>query len=660
MFENPFLQKIGSELWQELSLPIFGVASSDRTFLKSAWAGKCKFHDPEKLREYFAQRGPRFSLINHTEIVKDIDKQKIIARADKICKHIYNFLGTGDIDSGHLINWHCDFKTNYCWSANKPFKRVEIPYGKADIKIPWELSRFQEAVMLGQAYGLTGDEKYATEFIDQITDWIERNPAGKGVNWQCAMEVAIRACNWIAGYYFFKNSPQITAVFLTRFLKSIYQHARHIAFNLEYSPQLTTNHYLSNLVGLVYVGTAFPEFREAAQWRTFGLSQLKKEMNKQVLPDGCSFEGSTSYHRLALELFFYPTWLTVVNSKKFAGQNYAEVARKVFGNDYTVRLYRMFEAVLFLLKPNGMIPQIGDNDSGRLHIFHERNVLDHRYLLAYGAIFFNEDKFKIEEFGLTPEALWVFGQAGKDAWDTLKSRSLCDLPSRVFEAAGWTIMRSGKNYLLISAGKIGQGGFGGHDHNDRLSLEWQVNGEDVIVDPGTYVYTSEPQARNQFRATSFHNTVMIDQKEQNRFSPRPEGLFNLSYDIQPKILRWETNKYSDVFLGEIKRYGGIKPAITHQRKFFWVKGNPHILTITDSFIGEGKHSLEWNFHFPAALEKRLVISGQKMLWELEETFFSPAYGEKVGALKATARLTVQFPFEVDIFIKLKSGDQTGI
>jgi hypothetical protein len=47
-----------------------------------------------------------------------------------------------------------------------------------DVKVPWELSRFQHLIILGQAYVLTNNEKYSTEFINQINDWIENNPIG--------------------------------------------------------------------------------------------------------------------------------------------------------------------------------------------------------------------------------------------------------------------------------------------------------------------------------------------------------------------------------------------------------------------------------------------------------------------------------------------------
>lgn len=164
--------------------------------------------------------------------------------------------------------------------------------------------------------------------------------------------------------------------------------------------------------------------------------KLEKEIEKQVYPDGADFEGSTCYHRLAWELFFYATLLLIINNKNFREDNFTEVGNEMFGREYLERLYKMFEFVLYALKPNGTMPQIGDNDSGRLHIFAKREVLDMRYLLSLGAIFFKEPKFKIKEFGFCEEALWIFGEKGYEIWQSLKENCLANIDSRAFPKAG--------------------------------------------------------------------------------------------------------------------------------------------------------------------------------------------------------------------------------
>ena len=41
---------------------------------------------------------------------------------------------------------------------------------------------------------------------------------------------------------------------------------------------------------------------------------------------------------------------------------------------------------------------------------------------------------------------------------------------------------------------------GSHAHNDIFSIELNVDGKDIIIDPGSFVYSSNETVRNQFRS----------------------------------------------------------------------------------------------------------------------------------------------------------------
>jgi len=564
--------------------------------------------------------------------------------------------------------------------SKKFYLDIEIPQGKADIKIPWELSRFQHLSILGQAYRLTGDEKYTEEFINQINDWIEHNQPQRGVNWSCTMDVAIRAVNWITGYYFFKDSKVISEDFLIKFLKSLFVHGRHIADNLENRTGLTNNHYLSDVVGLLYLGVLFPEFKDAKRWKEFGLQELKKEIQKQTYGDGCNFEGSTCYHRLALELFFYPALLMVINNESFDGENYKETMERIFGNNYSEKLYKMFDAVLYLLMPNNQMPQIGDNDNGRLHKFSSQETLDMRYLLNFGAIFFGESRFKINEFGFSEEAFWVFGEEGRKIWDGLDENRLINISSHAFSVGGWFVLRNFQDYMVISAGPNGLNGLGGHNHNDKLSFELIVGGKEIIVDPGTYVYTSEPKMRNLFRSTAYHNTVVIDEIEQNRFNER--SLFKLENDASAKCFKWDDNLEESLFIGEHNGYARLREPIVHRRSVRFLKSQSK-WTIKDEFYrlnNEGaldcsmvplssEHAFNWYFHlapqvsvestgkFDFLLKNenvvvifRIVSLPPQFQCVIEEGWFSPAYGEKIKGSILKLSCSCKIPFDVELEI----------
>jgi len=577
--------------------------------------------------------------------------EKIIEEADDICNHYFDLLGSGKIQFGKKIPWHTDFKSGYRWPLRfyldmLPIDPLDDPLKeklKYDGKVPYELSRFQHLVRLGRAYWITNNEQYTQEFISEVKDWMEKNPPYYGVNWTCTMEVAIRASNWILGFYFFRNSKEITDEFLIKFLRSLLIHGKYIERNLERSWRgFTSNHYLSDIAGLVYLGIFFKDTKEGQKWLKFGIKELKKEMQKQVYSDGCDFEASTCYHRLVLELFFFSTLLVMINDKDFGDENYKEISEKIFDKEYTIRLYKMFEVVLYLLKPNGRMPQIGDNDNGRLHIFIDREVLDMRYLLTLGAIFFKEPRFKIKEFGFCEEALWIFGENGYKIWRSLKENTLSNVKSKALPNAGWYIMRNNKDYCIISCGPNGQKGNGGHCHNDKLSFELCIDGKDVIVDPGTYVYTPYPEWRNKFRSTAYHNTVVVDNQEQNRFIEN--NLFSLKNDAKCKCLDFGEDDEKIWFKGKHYGYKRLKNPVVHRREIIFNKKEKK-LEIIDKFRGAGQYNLEWNFYFSSEIEMILAenkimvkkninfVLDKKVKWINEKSHVSMGYGNKISAQK---------------------------
>ncbi|MEK4176623.1 alginate lyase family protein [Aeribacillus sp. FSL K6-1305] len=445
------------------------------------------------------------------EKIKQLNiEMQIINDADKICSHIFNLLGSGDIYLGEQLPWNTDFKTNFVWE-NKFYKDIKIIdlSNNADVKVPWELSRFQHLFTLGKAYWLTNDEKYAIEFKEEIEDWIEKNPVEMSVNWTCTMDVAIRAVNWIAAYFFFKDSPSIDKNFWTQFHKSLYLHGRFIIKNLENKGPHTGNHYLSNIVGLVWLGLYFGSFivndrnksNNPKKWLDYGLSELEKEMFVQNNPDGTNYEASTSYHRLVTELFLKTTVLCNKNNIRFS-------------KDYMDRLEKMCEFIMNITKPNGLAPIIGDADDGRLLILSIYSTWvrnDFRHLLGIAGELFDRDDFRYYGKDYIEDALWIY-QNYKSNVEKPKP-----LTSVAYRDGGYYILRNDRVYCCIRCGELSFRGEGVHSHNDQLSFELNIDGEDLIIDPGSYVYTADYKMRNLFRSTAMHNTVQVEEFEQNDF-----------------------------------------------------------------------------------------------------------------------------------------------
>ncbi|MEK7524342.1 MAG: alginate lyase family protein [Patescibacteria group bacterium] len=530
--------------------------------------------------------------------------------AKKILEHQFDLLGSGLKKLGSPIPWNRDFIHDFDFPQKLATKIAYDFSGGKDIKVPWELSRFQFLPALIKAYEINHDETYSQVARELISDWILKNPVTFGVNWKCTMDVAIRACNFTVAWYFLRDSKAWkTGSWQKTFLTSMVEHGKFIFTNLEYGPGFNSNHLLADITGLLFLGVLFPEFKEADAWKKKALHALETEMQKQVYQDGVDFEASIPYHRLVCEFFGLSALLAQSNGIQFS-------------DDYLEKLEKMFEFVWHYTKPNGLAPQIGDNDDGRLFIFEdffnwERR--DHRYLLDLAKKLFPLNK--------------KFDHTGRQK------------PSAAFVQAGIYIMRHDDFYCLIDAGTNGQNGNGGHAHNDTLSFELAVHGQDFIIDPGTYVYTSDPKARNKFRGTRMHNTVMIADEEMNRF--RSDSLFSMHDDAQPKVNQWESNESHDFLDAEHNGYQRLKRPVTHHRTFELDK-KKNEFKITDSFTGHGHHTLEWNFHFAPEVEvKKLddkitaTVKGKTLTIqlphelgasaEIREDEVSPSYGVKEKA-----------------------------
>ena len=640
------LQEKIAEYGDRFLLGIKRKEVSDERLIKAMMEREPLVGNIESLLDYLRRREkPRFFIDwkRKEEIVSILKTdypevaRNVVSEADRICDGIFDVLGSGD-KRLEPLDWHLDFKSGYRWNPKTYYKDIKYlvkAWNGADIKIPWEISRFNYLSHLGQAYWLMGDEKYARKFVSLISDWIDENPVKQGLNWNSTIEAGIRVANWIVGWYFFKDSQAITPEFMGKFLNSLLAHGKFIRSNLEYTEGLTSNHYISNIVGLFYLGLFLPEFEEAKSWLNFSKRELEEEIQKQVYLDGIDFEASTCYHRFVLELFFYPALLARLN-------------RIEFSSAYLSRLKKMFDFVLYASKPDGKMPQVGDNDSGRLHKFEagEREVLDMRYLLNLGAIFFEEREYKIREFGLCPEVLWIFSPDGFREWRKMPERSVTVLESESFSDAGIYIMREGSNYLIISSGANGQNGNGGHSHNDKLSFEVFSEGEEVFIDPGTYVYTSYPDWRDKFRSTRLHNTIMIDEKEQNRFLT----LFSMREEAKPKTIKWETNDNFDLFIGEHYGYMRLQDKLIHRRTIKFYKKDvrwefhDEVYNLNNRFSTE--HLIQWSLILHPDIEiedsttlktkkdkKIKIIFENKIEVHQEDVWYSPEYGVRIPARK---------------------------
>lgn len=540
---------------------------------------------------------------------------QLVRTADEICSHNFKILGSELVTVGDPIDWK--------GSALESWRR--------DSKYPWELSRFYHAPILAEAYRRTGGEKYLRELRTQIMSWIECNPLGSQPNWAVAMEASIRSCNWtLALDILGADSLKIPPDFYEAIKRSLIQHAYFILVALEYQP-VVTNHLLADYVGLLYIGVSLGSCPLGRFLARTGIDGVEVCMKRLVYADGVSSESSIAYHRLAAELFGCAALACTRSDYRLS-------------DEYMNSLWRMFEYSAHYTKPNGRAPHIGDSDNGRLHILtqplNDWDQLDHSHLFALA------------------HALWPH-----------RPTTTAPLRSVHFQHANVAILRSERFTCIIDAGCNGQDGNGGHAHNDALSFELNVDKTDFIVDPGTGVYALDPTARNLFRSTRMHNTVVVDGREQNRIPPAHQGLFWLHNDVRIKNILFHCADQRAFFAAEHTGYSRLADPVIHRRSMS-LDGSHGELVICDEFNSKESHTLEWNFHLAPAVrvnrirERILVLTSGSVALEftvpesldvfLLRTPYSPSYGvitesssiRCTGSIEASIQYQYQFNFSV--------------
>jgi hypothetical protein len=520
--------------------------------------------------------------------------------ASRVLDHEFVLLGCGPyrpddpdrlagVNGYRPIDWYLDPRAGLRFPRGIPLAEWNLERlrpGRADVKFPWELARCQHWPLLGQAYRLGGDDRFALEIANELRDFVEANPIGTSVNWVCTMDVALRAANWAIGLELVRACPALTSDFWRDAYRALFDHGVFIEGHLENTYEVTSNHFLSNVVGLFFLAAVFDDLPRGREWDGHCRRWLVEELNTEVLNDGADFESSVPYHRMVTELF-----LGAARLAEFKGQPLAPPVRD--------RLRSMVAFLAAVERPDGLMPQIGDADDGRLHVLSAYGTWqpqDARHLYGPAGGFFQSSEWALRggEWGRWETAWWGFDPSTPRPAIPVAQDGVSHFPD-----AGLTVMRKGHDYLLVTNGIVGTKGFGNHKHNDLLGFEYHVDGTPVLVDPGSYVYTSDADARNLFRSTRSHNTLSIDGEEQNEL--RPTWLFRMFEQANPEHLEVTDAAGHMRYRGRHRGFIRLPQPVVVERTLTLSRKDGS-LAITDVLEGQGEHRLDWHFHFAPGVQ----------------------------------------------------------
>lgn len=500
------------------------------------------------------------------------EAEHILRIADEVCGNYFLF----------DLNWDMErtydpvvFEGEIDWSI--------MP--KGDPEFVWQFNRHRFFICLGQAYLLTGDEKYVKGFLRLAEDWMSRVPLNEKTQqgpWRM-LETGLRGETWTKAIRYFKDSELITEEFLDRFTACLAAHAERLV-EMGGDARLQSNWCVLENSGLFEIALGLPRNERTQEWIRIALDRLDRSSQIQVYEDGSQWEQSPMYHNEVYHCLCCCIYLARANGIPLpAGME--------------ERVHRMARADMLWMKPDRHQFTHGDSD--------DTDLTD---VLAMGAYLFADPELKyISSPYMDFESAWDFGP---EAWKEYEAMEAAEpqLRSAVMEDSGNYYLRESwekdANLLHFACGAMSTG----HCHGDKLHVSLVLNGEDVLVDGGRATYMDVP-LRFELKDNTGHNTTTVDGKSFTTFDSS-WYTSGLSLPVNRCFRKGGIAEY--VQGGHL---GYIREGIFVNRRVIWIR--PDIYVINDEFYAEGSHTFRQFFHFAAG--SRVEADGDRAVFEGRKT-----------------------------------------
>lgn len=544
-------------------------------------------------------------------------RDRLVAHAEHIAHHRLSFFDLGNHDLGDPIDWNCDHgsgrKAPLRFAPLVDYRDCRVT---GDAKVLWEPNRHHHLVVLGRAYRVTGEVRYASAVVEQLESWLEQCPFGHGMNWRSPLELAIRLINWVWAIDLIRESGLVTGAFQARLRRAAYLHLWEITRKYSRGSS-ANNHRIGEAAGVFIATSYFRELDLKGRWQRESRQILGEEIIAQTYADGGGREQAVGYHVFVLQFLLVA----------------AIVARKMgddFPEAYWSRLQHMLEFLGTLSEDGTAPPMIGDSDDG--YVLDLGDSRDLRALCCIGAVLFRRADFRTWAGSYAEAARWLLGRSSRGEFDAMPSMPAGEvLVSRAFPESGYYLLQSGHKgrgdrvSVVFDCGDLGFKSIAAHGHADALSFTLRAFGCDVFVDPGTYDYFSYPTWRAYFRSTKGHNTLVVDGLDQSVML----GPFMWGSQAHARCIGWEPEAQGGKVVGEHDGYMRLADPVRHRRTLE-LDERSRTLSITDDIATTGTHEIAAYFHLA---EDALLSAGLPNRYRI-------AVGGGTVTLEVDARLAV--------------------
>lgn len=344
-----------------------------------------------------------------------------------------------------------------------------------DIKFLWEPARFGWAFILGRAYHLTQDEKYADAFWRNFESFTEANPVNMGPHWMNGQEVAIRLMAFVWADHVFETASVSSAERRAVLHRSIGQHAERIALTLVYARAQNNNHLITEAAALYTAGLFFKN----KTLRESGWHWLNWCFQNQIGDFGEYIQHSTNYHRLMLQTAL---WVNLIKQDVFSAHTSQAIARSAHW------LFSLLDNV------SGRTPNLGANDGALIFPLSAADFRDYRPTVQAVSRAFLRTSLPS---GVWDEMSLWFGLPANER--VINSDAY--LTENVRGKNSWAYLRASRFRSRLS-------------HIDQLHLDLWWRGLNIAQDAGTYLYNAESPWDNPLVTTRVHNTVTVNGRDQ--------------------------------------------------------------------------------------------------------------------------------------------------
>lgn len=529
--------------------------------------------------------GTHLSDLGFAESENERWRAELVDQAQRIADHHLDLFDLMDHPLGAEVDWNYEYKAKrhapMAASSTVNYRDHRVT---GDCKFVWEPNRHHQWVVLGRAYHITRDERYAEALAGQFESWLLQCPYGLGMNWRSPLELGIRLISWSWAFELIADSAVMTDARRARILQVVYQHLCEIT--RKYSRYSSANnHLIGEAAGVFMASSHFSNLRKASRWRSQSRKILLREILRQTYADGGPREQATGYHLFILEFFLLAGLVA-----RHTGDD--------FPADYWDRVEKMLEFTASMSDGSGSLPMIGDADDGYVINLGGQDDTVSSWLCV-GAILFNRPDFKIRAGAFREPALWLLGSDGRQRYEAIDTGDgEAALRSRAFPNSGYYLLQRGQRdspariSLTFDCGELGFLSIAAHGHADALSVLLSVGGFEVLVDPGTYDYFTYESWRRYFRSTCAHNTLAIDGEDQSEMV----GSFLWGRRARCRLVAWNPTDRGGTVEAQHDGYTRLLDPVVHRRSVT-LQDNADDIVVQDEVLGRDRHHVTLYWHF---------------------------------------------------------------